>query len=202
MNDFRYAGSPPPPHCSARRQRPGRPHAGAVLSGARPLTSPCSPAALTPPPGKPCIGMGKHLGPWVETLEGADVCIHLSGRSVNCRYTERNRRELRESRIGPTLPAARGHSPVANPPRSLDECLIRHHLPALPRPRHGRSHWRDRRRRDDLALSARSREMELDRSARQGLGGCILPNSYAEHAQSRAAYLACLQPLRPAASSP
>ena len=26
---------------------------------------------------------GIQLGPWVETLEGADVCINLSGRSVN-----------------------------------------------------------------------------------------------------------------------
>ena len=60
---------------------------------------------------------GKTLGPWVETLEGADVCIHLSGRSVNCRYTERNRRELRESRIGPTRLLHEAFKLVANPPR-------------------------------------------------------------------------------------
>ena len=30
---------------------------------------------------------GVTLGPWVETLEGADVCINLPGRSVNCRMT-------------------------------------------------------------------------------------------------------------------
>ena len=29
---------------------------------------------------------GEQVGPWTETLEGADVCINLSGRSVNCRY--------------------------------------------------------------------------------------------------------------------
>ena len=45
---------------------------------------------------------GEHRGPWIETLEGADVCIHLSGRSVNCRYTAANRKALYDSRIGTT----------------------------------------------------------------------------------------------------
>jgi uncharacterized protein (TIGR01777 family) len=59
---------------------------------------------------------GKSPGPWVETLEGADVCINLSGRSVNCRYTEKNRRELRNSRIGPTLLLHQAIAGLANPP--------------------------------------------------------------------------------------
>ena len=37
---------------------------------------------------------GLDRGPWVETLEGADVCINLAGRSVNCRYTLRNRQAI------------------------------------------------------------------------------------------------------------
>jgi uncharacterized protein (TIGR01777 family) len=60
---------------------------------------------------------GIQLGPWVETLEAADVVIHLSGRSINCRYTARNRRELYESRIGPTLLLHRAFATLANPPR-------------------------------------------------------------------------------------
>lgn len=60
---------------------------------------------------------GIELGPWVETLEGADVCIHLSGRSINCRYTARNRRELYDSRIGPTRLLHRAFATLANPPR-------------------------------------------------------------------------------------
>jgi uncharacterized protein (TIGR01777 family) len=60
---------------------------------------------------------GVELGPWVETLEGADVCIHLSGRSVNCRYTARNRRELYDSRIGPTRLLHRAFATLVNPPR-------------------------------------------------------------------------------------
>jgi len=60
---------------------------------------------------------GKQLGPWVETLEGADVCIHLSGRSVNCRYTQRNRRDLYESRIGPTRLLHQAFALLDHPPR-------------------------------------------------------------------------------------
>ena len=59
----------------------------------------------------------KSLGPWVETLDGADVCIHLSGRSVNCRSTARNRRELYDSRIGPTRLLHQAFAVAVNPPR-------------------------------------------------------------------------------------
>ena len=60
---------------------------------------------------------GQTLGPWVETLEGADVCIHLSGRNINCRYTARNRGELYDSRIGPTRLLHQAFACLANPPR-------------------------------------------------------------------------------------
>ncbi len=42
---------------------------------------------------------GKTLGNWVAALNGADIIINLSGKSVNCRYTEKNRRLILESRI-------------------------------------------------------------------------------------------------------
>jgi uncharacterized protein (TIGR01777 family) len=45
---------------------------------------------------------GKTAGPWVETLEGADVCINLAGRSVNCRSSAANRLEIYNSRMGVT----------------------------------------------------------------------------------------------------
>jgi hypothetical protein len=60
---------------------------------------------------------GQSLGPWVEALEGADVCIHLSGRNINCRYTARNRRELHDSRIGPTRLLHQAFACLVNPPR-------------------------------------------------------------------------------------
>ncbi len=47
---------------------------------------------------------GRTLDPaWTEALEGADAVIHLSGRSVNCRYNAENRREIIDSRVVPTL---------------------------------------------------------------------------------------------------
>lgn len=58
-----------------------------------------------------------HLGPWVETLDGADAVIHLSGRSINCRQTPRNRRELYGSRIGPTTLLHEAIATLAHPPR-------------------------------------------------------------------------------------
>ena len=41
-------------------------------------------------------------GDWVRDLEQSDVCINLTGRSVNCRYTTANRRAIYESRIRST----------------------------------------------------------------------------------------------------
>lgn len=60
---------------------------------------------------------GINPGAWVETLEGADVCIHLSGRSINCRHTEANRKALYESRIGTTRLLGEAISVLDNPPR-------------------------------------------------------------------------------------
>ncbi len=60
---------------------------------------------------------GQTLGPWVETLEAADVCIHLSGRRIDCRYTARHRRELYDSRIGPTRLLHEAFARLAHPPR-------------------------------------------------------------------------------------
>ena len=45
---------------------------------------------------------GRTLGDWVEELEGARAVVNLAGRSVNCRYNERNRREILESRVNST----------------------------------------------------------------------------------------------------
>ncbi len=39
---------------------------------------------------------------WVERLEGADVLINLVGRTINCRHTEENKRQILDSRINST----------------------------------------------------------------------------------------------------
>lgn len=41
-------------------------------------------------------------GKWVTELEGADMVINLCGKSVNCRYTRKNKEEIFISRTQPT----------------------------------------------------------------------------------------------------
>jgi uncharacterized protein (TIGR01777 family) len=60
---------------------------------------------------------GEHAGPWVETLEGADVCINLAGRSVNCRYRDENRRAIYNSRIVTTTLLNQVIANLEEPPR-------------------------------------------------------------------------------------
>ncbi len=61
---------------------------------------------------------GLTLDPaWTSTLEGADAVIHLSGRSVNCRYTPANRREIVDSRVVPTRLVGRAIEACVQPPR-------------------------------------------------------------------------------------
>lgn len=42
---------------------------------------------------------GKTVGNWANELEGADLIINLAGKSVNCRYTRENKKEILESRL-------------------------------------------------------------------------------------------------------
>ena len=42
---------------------------------------------------------GKTLGEWQREIDGCDVVINLTGRSVNCRYTSTNREEILQSRV-------------------------------------------------------------------------------------------------------
>ena len=60
---------------------------------------------------------GETVGPWTEYLEGADVCINLAGRSVNCRYTEANRAAIYDSRIRSTRLLGDVIAALADPPR-------------------------------------------------------------------------------------
>ena len=60
---------------------------------------------------------GRKLGAWSEALEGADVCINLTGRSVNCRYTEQNRKEIHDSRTDSTHVLHEAIARLKRPPR-------------------------------------------------------------------------------------
>ena len=60
---------------------------------------------------------GETIGPWTEALEGADVCINLAGRSVNCRGTKKNRAAMYESRIRSTEILGEVIAQLAQPPK-------------------------------------------------------------------------------------
>lgn len=45
---------------------------------------------------------GRNLGTWTEEVDGWDVVINLAGRSVNCRYTKDNLKQMMTSRIDAT----------------------------------------------------------------------------------------------------
>jgi uncharacterized protein (TIGR01777 family) len=60
---------------------------------------------------------GRTRGPWAGELEGADVLINLAGRSVNCRYNERNRRLITNSRVESTRIIGEAIARCERPPR-------------------------------------------------------------------------------------
>ena len=70
-----------------------------------------------PRPWKVLPWDGQTPGPWVHSLEGSDVCINLTGRSVNCRYTARNRREIHDSRTVATSLLHEVIKTLKTPPR-------------------------------------------------------------------------------------
>jgi uncharacterized protein (TIGR01777 family) len=60
---------------------------------------------------------GERLGDWARELEAADAVINLAGLSVNCRYTARNRRLIKESRERSTGVVGEALARCARPPR-------------------------------------------------------------------------------------
>src|SRR5438309_3479295 len=59
---------------------------------------------------------GRTLGPWAAQLEGTLALINLAGRSVNCRYNERNRKLIMDSRVESTRVLGEAVVQSANPP--------------------------------------------------------------------------------------
>jgi uncharacterized protein (TIGR01777 family) len=60
---------------------------------------------------------GKTVGPWATAIDGADAVVNLAGRSVNCRYTARNRREIYDSRLESTRAIGQAIAAAKSPPR-------------------------------------------------------------------------------------
>ncbi len=56
------------------------------------------------------------LGDWAGEMEGADAVINLAGRSVNCRYTPENRRQIKDSRVLSTRVVGEAIAQAKQPP--------------------------------------------------------------------------------------
>jgi len=59
---------------------------------------------------------GRTLAEWASEIDGADAVINLAGRSVNCRYHPRNRREIVDSRVESTRVLGQAIASCARPP--------------------------------------------------------------------------------------
>ena len=60
---------------------------------------------------------GRGAGPWTGEVDGSDVVLNLAGRSVNCRYTRANLREMWNSRIDSARVVGGAIERAARPPR-------------------------------------------------------------------------------------
>ena len=75
---------------------------------------------------------GKTLELWVSALEGADVLINLNGKSVDCRYTEKNKQLIYSTRLDATRVLGEAVLKCKIPPRlwinAASATIYRHSL--------------------------------------------------------------------------
>ena len=57
------------------------------------------------------------LGNWSEILESAELLINLTGKSVNCRYTNENKAKILASRVNATTVLGKAIAQTKNPPK-------------------------------------------------------------------------------------
>lgn len=60
---------------------------------------------------------GRTMGTWSSVLEHADVVINLNGKSVDCRYTEKNKRLIYATRLESTAAIGQAIQKCINPPK-------------------------------------------------------------------------------------
>ncbi|SDS38214.1 hypothetical protein SAMN05216490_1055 [Mucilaginibacter mallensis] len=57
------------------------------------------------------------IGNWVAELENCDVLINLNGKSVNCRYNDKNKKEILDSRVNATRVLGEAIRMIENAPK-------------------------------------------------------------------------------------
>jgi uncharacterized protein len=60
---------------------------------------------------------GERMNGWASEVDGADVVINLAGQSVNCRYTQENRKVIIGSRVRSTNAVGEAIAKASEPPR-------------------------------------------------------------------------------------
>lgn len=72
----------------------------------------------------------KTQGPWAKELDGADMLVNLCGKNVNCRYTDKNKKEIFDSRTNSTKALATALVACTHPPKlwvqSASATIYRH----------------------------------------------------------------------------
>jgi uncharacterized protein (TIGR01777 family) len=59
----------------------------------------------------------RQQGDWTGSIEGADIIINLCGKTVNCRYTEKNKKEIFDSRTHSTAALGEAIRNATDPPK-------------------------------------------------------------------------------------
>src|SRR5690606_15240667 len=59
---------------------------------------------------------GSTLGGWADEIDGADAVVNLAGRSVSCRYTDANLRQMMSSRVDSTRVVGEAIAQAERPP--------------------------------------------------------------------------------------
>lgn len=65
---------------------------------------------------------GKEPGPWLTEIEDAELLVNLTGKSVNCRYNEKNKQEIFDSRTDSTEALGIALNSISNPPPVWINC--------------------------------------------------------------------------------
>ena len=60
---------------------------------------------------------GRTLGDWAAEVDGSDAVVNLAGRTVSCRYTAQNLRQMMDSRVESTRVVGEAIARAAGPPR-------------------------------------------------------------------------------------
>jgi uncharacterized protein (TIGR01777 family) len=78
---------------------------------------------------------GKTIGGWKDELEGASLVINLAGKSVNCSYNEKNKKEIFDSRTNATAAIGEAIRQSSKPPElwiNASSATIYRHAEDLP----------------------------------------------------------------------